>query len=341
MSSTAPLLVVDDTTWNRSLLREVLGAAHALEFAGSLDEARAAAVQLRPALILLDVERPLADGLALCRALQAEPATAGVPVLLLPARCGPGGRAAAFEAGAADCLVKPLAPQALRARVELQLSLSAQVDASPSYREALALLARGASGQGDAEGRLHPWRMAAYAAALAQAAGWDAESCALLEAAAPLHDLGELEVPGAILNKPLKLDAVEWEIMRTHCRVGHALLSRNGAPLFQLAAAIALNHHEKWDGSSYPDGLSGNAIPEAARIVAVVDAFDALTTPRPYRSAWSVDAAMNTLRLDAGRHFEPRLIALFEKVLPRIVEIRALWDPQAPAAPAEPLAWAA
>ncbi|WP_157272186.1 response regulator [Azohydromonas aeria] len=338
MSRTAPLLVIDDTAWNRSLLQEVLGPAHALEFAAGLDEARAAAQQRRPALILLDVERPLADGLALCRALQSEPATAGVPVLLLAARCGAGGRAAAFEAGVADCLVKPLSPQALQARVRLQLSLAAPDGASPSYREALALLARGASGQGDAEGRLHPWRMAAYAAALAQAAGWGADDCALLEAAAPLHDIGELEVPGAILNKPLKLDAAEWEIMRTHCSVGHALLSRNGAPLFQLAAAIALNHHEKWDGSSYPGGLTGSAIPEAARIVAVVDAFDALTTPRPYRGAWSVEAAMNTLRLDAGRHFDPRLVTLFEQVLPRIVEIRAQWEPQAQAAP---LAWAA
>lgn len=324
-----PLLVIDDTAWNRAMLRDVLGADFPLEFITGIDEAHAAVRRHEPALILVDVERPLADGLALCRALKADPAVTGVPVLLFTARSGPGCCAAALEAGAGDCIAKPVAPTVLRERVRLQLALAQQQDAALSYREAIALLEQAASSQSDAQARLHPWRMAAYAAALAQAAGWDAAQCALLEAAAPLHDIGELEIPGAILHKPLKLDAAEWEIMRTHCCVGHALLARNGTPLFQLAATIALNHHEKWDGSSYPDGLSGSAIPEAARIVAVVDAFDALTTPRPYRSAWSVDAAMTTLRLDAGRHFEPRLLTLFERVLPRIVELRAMWDPHA------------
>ncbi|WP_066342783.1 HD-GYP domain-containing protein [Azohydromonas lata] len=320
------LLILDDSPVQRAALREALGGEHRLEFFRGIADAAAVARRQAPALIVLDVEKAESDPAAACRALWADAATADIPVVLFTRHGGPGSRAAARQAGAADFIAKPATVQALRARVRLQLELAqpAEQGGESARRELLGLVAQ-SNRQRDAESQLHPWRMAAYAAELARAAGWDEGGCALLEAAAALHDVGELDIPDGILLKPLKLDADEWDAVRTHCRAGHALLSRRAAPAFQLAATIALHHHERWDGGGYPAGLAGNAIPEAARIAAVADAFDALTSRRPWRKAWSVDAAMTTLRLDAGTHLDPCLVSLFENALPRIMELRTAW----------------
>ena len=322
------LLILDDSPVHRAALREALGGEHRLEFFRGIADAAVAARRLAPALVLLDVEKAESDPAAACRALWADAATAHIPVLVFTRHAGPGSRAAARQAGAADFIAKPAPAQELRARVQLQLELSRAGEqgaaAGGARGEMLALVAQ-SNRQRDAESQLHPWRMAAYAAELARYAGWDPGRCALLEAAATLHDVGELDIPDAILLKPLKLEDDEWEAVKTHCRAGHELLARHAAPVFQLGASIALHHHERWDGGGYPTGLAGSAIPEAARIAAVADAFDALTSRRPWRKAWSVDAAMTTLRLDAGTHLEPRLVSLFENALPRIMELRAAW----------------
>lgn len=213
----------------------------------------------------------------------------------------------------------------VRARVRTQLSRVQQDLLEASHREAILILGR-ASHFRDDESGVHPWRMAAYAAALAQAIGWSEADCRLIELAAALHDVGKLGIPDAVLLKPLKLDDAEWEIMKTHCRIGHEILRVNSAPVFRMGAAIALHHHEKWDGSGYPDRLTGENIPEAARITAIADVFDSLTVNRPFRKAWSVDVAMNSLRLGAGKDFDPRLVACFDSILPGILDIKARWD---------------
>jgi putative two-component system response regulator len=140
--------------------------------------------------------------------------------------------------------------------------------------------------------------------------------------AAPLHDTGKIGMPDAILRKPGELDAEEWQIMQTHTRIGHDILARGDAPLFRLAAQIALYHHEHWDGNGYPHGLAGEQIPEAARITTIADVFDALTSKRPYKPAWSIERTMQVLNERAGSQFDPTLVALFESILPRILEIR-------------------
>ena len=136
----------------------------------------------------------------------------------------------------------------------------------------------------------------------------------------------ELGIPESILRKPGKLDADEWAVMKTHPHIGYTILSMSDAPVFQLAAEVALRHHEKWDGSGYPDSLAGNAIPEAARIVALADVFDALTMKRPYKEAWPIDQAIDTLRSSSGSHFEPRLVEAFAAILPDILKIKVGWD---------------
>jgi putative two-component system response regulator len=168
--------------------------------------------------------------------------------------------------------------------------------------------------------------MAAYARAIAQAYGWDAESSDRLELAAPMHDTGKLGVPQAILRKPGPLDAQEWVVMRTHPQVGFDILSKSKAPVFQLAAEVSLCHHEKWDGSGYPARLKGEAIPQSARIVALADVFDALSMKRPYKEPWPLEKIMAHLEAGSGVHFDPALVVCFAGILPEILAIQGRWD---------------
>lgn len=161
--------------------------------------------------------------------------------------------------------------------------------------------------------------MAAYVGALARGVGWSVEQTEILELAASMHDAGKIGIPNALLEKPARLDADEWKIMRTHPILGHRILSQNDTPLFKMAADIALHHHEKWDGSGYPEGLAGSDIPQSARIVAIVDVFDALTMKRPYKEAWSEKAAFAEIRNCVGSHFDPELMTCFFDVHEEIV----------------------
>ncbi|WP_155617018.1 HD-GYP domain-containing protein, partial [Xanthomonas translucens] len=176
----------------------------------------------------------------------------------------------------------------------------------------------------------HIWRMAAYARALAIAAGWSGEDAKLLEQAAPMHDTGKIGIPDAILQKPGPLDADEWTVMKRHPQIGHDILSRSSAPLFRLAAEVALHHHEHWDGNGYPAGLAGERIPESARILAVADVFDALTTQRPYKDAWPLAKVMELFQQQAGAQFESRLVGLFTEILPQILQIQHYWSEREP-----------
>jgi putative two-component system response regulator len=170
--------------------------------------------------------------------------------------------------------------------------------------------------------------MAAYAGLIASSYGLGREPCALIELAAPMHDTGKIGIPHAILKKPGKLNAEEWVVMKTHSRVGHDILTKSDAPVFQMAAEIALRHHERWDGTGYPDNLQGLDIPVSARVVALADVFDALTMRRPYKEAWPMDQVVATMRESSGSHFEPAMVQAFDAVLPRIREMKAGWDAQ-------------
>ena len=319
--NTPPVLIVDSHPDDLAAMAQVLAAGHRLAFAWTGREALASVRRQRPALILLDTELPDLDGFTVCRALKGDPDTATIPLVLLATRSHAIRKAAAFQ-GADACLIKPVSAQQLLDCVKSRLVPQAHTALDANYRDALDMLCSAGGDCHDRAGK-HPLRMAAYAAALAESAGWNAEDVNLINVAAALHDIGELGVPDAILLKPLKLDDREWEVMKSHCRIGHDMLAKHQAPVFQMAATIALHHHEKWDGSGYPAGLAGRDIPEAARIVAVADVFNALTTTRPYRKAWPVEIAMATLQGAAGSQLEPRLVRLFESILPTLLEIRA------------------
>ena len=300
-----PILVVDDEPANLALLRQILSPHYALVFARNGADALVAAAKHRPALILMDIEMPDMDGYTACRALKLDPATESTPVIFVTSLAAAGDETAGFEAGAVDYLVKPVSPPVVLARVRTHLSLVSTKQLSQSYNDAIYMLGE-ASEFKDTDTGTHIWRMAAYSSALAAASGWSHEACLQL-------------------HKPAKLDAQEWETMKTHSTVGYKILSKSAAPLLQMAATIAHCHHEKWDGSGYPRGLAGEDIPDMARIVAIADVFDALTTKRPYKEVWPLDQVMQTLQASSGSHFEPRLVDHFVRILPEILAIKDEW----------------
>jgi putative two-component system response regulator len=319
---------VDDEPVNLGLLRQALKSQFALVFASSGVEALAAVKKHRPALILIDVQMPLMDGYEVCRQLKSNPESAQIPVIFVTNLADEIDEKAGFDAGGVDYIIKPISAPIVQARVRTHLSLVRAATLEYSYRSAVYMLAE-AGHYNDTDTGVHIWRMAAYCRALAEAVGWSAERCTLLEMAAPMHDTGKIGMPDSILKKPGPLDPAEWEIMRTHARIGYDILCKSDAPVFLLAAEIALNHHEKWDGSGYPNKLADGDIPESARLVAVADVFDALTMKRSYRDAWPLDRVLATLKADSGTHFDPRILEAFLGILPRILDIRAHWDTHA------------
>jgi CHASE2 domain-containing sensor protein len=176
--------------------------------------------------------------------------------------------------------------------------------------EVVRRLARAAEWRDEDTGA-HVERIGLLSERLALAAGWSATAAETLRHAAVLHDVGKIGVPDRVLLKPGKLDPEEWAIMKTHAQIGASMLSGSPSPLVQLGEEIALTHHERWDGSGYPHGLRGEEIPIAGRIVAICDVFDALRSRRPYKSAWTLDDALNEIATQGGRHFDPDLVALF------------------------------
>jgi PAS domain S-box-containing protein len=185
----------------------------------------------------------------------------------------------------------------------------------------------------DGQTSQHTERVGASTAEIARRLGLDSEQIRLLGEAAPLHDVGKLAIPDRILLKPGKLSAQEWEVMKTHTSLGAGLLSGSSSPVLQMAALIAENHHERWDGTGYPNSLAGEAIPFAARIVAVADVFDALTHIRPYKSAWPVEEAIAEITRAAGSHLDPRVVNAFLTVHKEATASAESASPQRPRRP--------
>jgi putative two-component system response regulator len=319
------ILIVDDEPSNLAIMRDALQSQYNLVFARNGAETQAAVVKHRPAMVLLDIGLPDTDGVALCRRIKDLDLTHEMQVIFVTGYRDQGREAAGFEAGCSDYLIKPVSPPLVRARVAAHLSRVHATALEESYREAILMLGH-AGHYNDTDTGAHIWRMAGYARELALAYGWDEVDARQLELAAPMHDTGKLGVPQMILRKEGPLTPQEWEVMRTHPSIGAAILGKSQAPVFQLAAEISLRHHEKWDGSGYPDGLAGTAIPESARIVALADVFDALSMRRSYKDPWTIERISAHIDANSGTHFEPKLVELFHEILPRLLQIKAQWD---------------
>jgi putative two-component system response regulator len=321
--SHTPILCVDDEPINLGLLRNTLQEDYKLVFAPNGTEALIAVLKHKPTLILLDVQMPDISGFEVAQRLKADQKTEHIPIIFVTSLLDENDEQLGFDVGGVDYITKPISPSIVRARVRTHLSLVQSSILEKSHRDAIYMLAE-AGHYNDTETGEHIWRMATYCHLLALAAGWNKDDAKLLEMAAPMHDTGKIGIPDAILQKPGKLTAEEWEIMKQHSRIGYDILSKSHAPLFKLAAEIALNHHEKWDGSGYPNGLAEEAIPESARIVAIADVFDALCMRRPYKEPWPLDRILPKLQELAGNHLDKRLVTIFIDIMPQILEKKHL-----------------
>lgn len=318
------LLLVDDEPTNLQVLRHVLQADYRLLFATDGARALQVAREQLPQLILLDIMMPGMDGYAVCCALKADAATASIPVIFITALNDSQDETAGFDVGGVDYLTKPVSPPVVRARVRTHLSLVRMDELRETRLQIVQRLGRAAEYK-DNETGLHVIRMSHFSQLLALAAGCSPAWAEDLLNAAPMHDVGKIGIPDAVLRKPGPLDADEWATMRRHPEIGAEIIGEHPSGVLQLAREIALAHHEKWDGSGYPRGLAGEAIPLSARIVAIADVFDALTTRRPYKEPWPVQDALDHIAAQAGKHFDPALVALFAPLLPQLLEIRARW----------------
>ena len=318
------LLLVDDEPTNLQVLRHVLQADYRLLFATDGARALQVAREQRPDLVLLDIMMPNMDGYAVCCALKADAATASIPVIFITALNDSQDETAGFDVGGVDYLTKPVSPPVVRARVRTHLSLVRMEELRETRLQIVQRLGRAAEYK-DNETGMHVIRMSHFSQLLALAAGCSPAWAEDLLNAAPMHDVGKIGIPDAVLRKPGPQDAAEWDTMRRHPEIGAEIIGEHPSGVLQLAREIALAHHEKWDGSGYPRGLAGEAIPLSARIVAIADVFDALTTRRPYKEPWPVQEAMNHIAAQAGKHFDPALVALFAPLLPQLLEIRARW----------------
>jgi putative two-component system response regulator len=324
-NSRPSLLLVDDEPTNLQLLRQILQDSYRLMFATDGERALQVTREQRPDLILLDIMMPRMDGFAVCRALKADAATAHIPVLFITALSDSVDEAQGLELGAVDYITKPVSAAVVRARVRTHLSLVHTEELRATRLEIVQRLGRAAEYK-DNETGMHVLRMSHFAHLLAKAYGQSDVWCEDLLNAAPMHDVGKIGIPDAVLLKPGKLDDAEWAIMRSHAEIGADILGEHPGGVLRMASTVALAHHEKFDGSGYPKGLAGTDIPLEARICAIADVFDALTSVRPYKKAWTEEEAVEFLREQSGKHFDPQLVELFVDLVPQMREIRQRWS---------------
>jgi putative two-component system response regulator len=320
----AHILVADDEATNLQLLRQILQDHYCLLYAKDGARALELAHQEHPDLILLDVMMPGMSGYEACRQLKSLPDTEAIPVIFVTALADTVDELAGFEAGAVDYIMKPVSPPVVRARVRTHLALTRMEELRETRLQIVQRLGLAAEYK-DNETGLHVIRMSHYARLLGLAAGMSEQQADELLHAAPLHDVGKIGIPDRILRKSGKLDEEEWKIMRSHVAIGAKIIGEHAGGVLAMAHRIALSHHEKWDGSGYPSGLAGEAIPFEGRIVAVADVFDALTSVRPYKAAWSIEQALDYLRENRGKHFDPALVDLFVTLIPEVIAVMQRW----------------
>lgn len=329
------ILIVDDHPENIDVLKNTLEQNYTIKAALNGQRALSIARQKpKPDLILLDVMMPNLDGLSVCKNLKADPMTSEIPIIFVTAKSDPEDEQIGIEAGAIDYITKPISPPVVKARVKTHLALHKQQqeletlvkirtnELEETRLQVIRNLGRAAEFK-DNETGLHVIRMSHYTRLIAKHLGANREWVELLYNAAPMHDIGKIGIPDNILLKPGKLDPDEWEVMKKHPQIGADIIGIHESPLLILAREVALYHHEKWDGSGYPEGLRGTAIPLSARIICIADVFDALTTERPYKKAWSTDDAFRFIQEQSGIHFDPELAAVFLSIKEDVLNIKA------------------
>ncbi|HEY2337499.1 MAG TPA: HD domain-containing phosphohydrolase [Burkholderiales bacterium] len=345
------VMVVDDQSTGRAILEQVVRSLDdrvtVESFARPVDAVVWATRHVSD-LVLVDYMMPDMDGIEFAKRLRALPGYEHVPVVMVTVHDDRKVRYAALDAGITDFLSKPVDARECLARCRNLLTLRRQQlaledrrrllehmveDATREVRErekeTLLRLARAGEFR-DEETGFHLIRMSRYSRLIASAIGLDRDEVETIELAAPLHDIGKIGIPDHILLKPDKLDAGEWDVMRRHPVIGHEILKGSASKYVRMGALIALGHHEKYDGSGYPNGLVGDHIPLCARIVSVADVYDALTTARPYKKAWKSEQGFEYVEAQRGKHLDARLVDAFVAVKKQVMDVQSEWREPAP-----------
>jgi putative two-component system response regulator len=311
---TGTILVADDQAMNRELLEELLSTQGfkvitAPDGAAAVEELTRTQVDL----VLLDVMMPLLNGFEVCKKIKSNPETYLIPVVLITALSDKQDRIEGIKAGADDFLTRPVDRAELLARVQSLLKLKFRTDELERAESVLFSLARSIEGK-DPHTHGHCERLSEYSTRLGEYLGLPEDQITALRRAGVVHDIGKVAVPDAILLKPGRLTEEEWKVMREHPTVGERIC----APLksFRLVLPIIRHHHEKYDGSGYPDGLRGDAIPVAARVLQIVDVYDALTNERPYKKAFSTADALQTMKEEVAKGWwDPQIFDQFNQLV--------------------------
>lgn len=341
-TASARILVVDDNLANLILAQKLL-EQHGFTNVETEQDSRRVVERCRAQaydLLLIDVRMPYLDGFQVVEQLRPIYGNDYLPILMLTAQTDDETRKRALQMGVRDFLTKPFISWELLHRIRNMLEVrllyrqarrtNERLEAEVRQRtaelhntrvEVIRRLVTAAEFRDNDTGA-HVVRISQLAGHIATALGLPPEQVELIQEAAPMHDIGKIGIPDAILIKPHRLNAEEWEVMKTHTTIGAQILAGSGFELLQVAHDIALTHHERWDGSGYPRGLKGDEIPMAGRIVALVDVFDAICSVRPYKPAWPVEQAVELITEGAGHHFDPQLVQIFLAELPALTAIR-------------------
>ncbi len=316
------VLIVDDTPDSIEILEGVLNDSYSIKAARSGKMALKIAEKTLPDIILLDIVMPEMDGYEVCRRLKSNPLTKAIPIIFISAKDDAVNEARGLEVGAVDYITKPISAAIVLSRVKTHLALYDQTraleiqvaEATKEIMETRVEIIRRlgiAAEFRNNETGMHIYRVSEFCREIARSYGFPEREADLLLNVSPMHDIGKLGIPDAILQKPGKLTAEEFEQVKQHTVMGAQIIGDHASEMLQTARIVALEHHEKWDGSGYPYGLAGENINIYARVTAVADVFDALTSRRPYKEAWPVEEAFAYIQQEAGRHFDPAVAAAF------------------------------
>jgi len=324
------ILLVDDRKENLELLSSFLvGKGYKIRNALNGVVALGTIAAKKPDLILLDIEMPGMNGYEVCDKLKSDSTTKNIPIIFISAHDDVESKIKAFKIGGVDYISKPFANEEVVARVKMHLELSEyqhsleekveknlveirrlNEDLELTQKEMIMTLSSIMETRDDDTGN-HVVKVAEYTKILAELYGLDEKTVDIIYKATPFHDAGKVAIPDSILNKPGKLNDEEWEVMKRHALIGYNIFKNTTRPILKMAAIIAKEHHEYWNGQGYPNGLKGEEIHIAGRLVIIADVFDALTSERVYKKAWSIEESAEFIRAERGKMFEPKLVDLF------------------------------